>query len=564
IAQALQLAYGGKDPWLRAPHTLISLSRLADRSLIAESELTELFNAYEFLRHLEHVLQMENGMQTHTVPGDLEQRNLVARRMRCGDVKGFNSEIKKHTANVHRVFERVFRGSPKETEIRGADGPQSLKSGRDAIPLVSDGGSVTMEETVAEPPTHDPVYSSVGSQRKSISDPKEHRTGFDDVARLPEKTAPDALWSRKSYFEQLSDALITESDFRHRLGAFRRRWAEMLGQIRSRELSGSIDVTTAKRAQTALAEASIDVALDLTRDELSRRHMTPIDKLSVAVIGLGKLGGGAVDYGSDLDLVLVHDDKTAVILPTQTTAEFYGRAAQLFVTALSSMTRDGSVYRVDLRLRPYGKNGQSVISAAALLDYMRETAAIWEWLAYVKVRAVAGDRESGIDVERWVREIVHARAAAADPDELARETRRVRSLLEKEKTGGRRSKDIDIKYGTGGMLDVYFAMRYLQLRDNVPDNSDDRSTEFMLGRLSHLGSFSTSDYESFLLGYRFLSLLDHNLRLTVGRTTRLPVANQKALDIVSHRMNLNSASDLVEQLTLHRLNIRQAFENILG
>ena len=81
IAQALQLAHGGKDEWLRAPHTLISLGRLADRNLISEQERTELSAAYLFLRTLEHRLQMEHGLQTHTVPQAREQRALVARRM---------------------------------------------------------------------------------------------------------------------------------------------------------------------------------------------------------------------------------------------------------------------------------------------------------------------------------------------------------------------------------------------------------------------------------------------------------------------------------------------------
>jgi [glutamine synthetase] adenylyltransferase / [glutamine synthetase]-adenylyl-L-tyrosine phosphorylase len=81
IAQALQIAYGGRDRWLRAPHTLISLTRLADRGLIAEGELTALYDAYDFLRKLEHLLQMENGLQTHLVPRDDERRAVFARRM---------------------------------------------------------------------------------------------------------------------------------------------------------------------------------------------------------------------------------------------------------------------------------------------------------------------------------------------------------------------------------------------------------------------------------------------------------------------------------------------------
>ena len=108
IAQALQIAYGGRDEWLRAPHTLISLSRLADRKLLSETELTELADAYDFLRRLEHRLQMEHGLQTHLVPEDAEKRRLIATRMNCRSPENFNAELNKHAENVKRIFARVF------------------------------------------------------------------------------------------------------------------------------------------------------------------------------------------------------------------------------------------------------------------------------------------------------------------------------------------------------------------------------------------------------------------------------------------------------------------------
>jgi glutamate-ammonia-ligase adenylyltransferase len=278
-------------------------------------------------------------------------------------------------------------------------------------------------------------------------------------------------------------------------------------------------------------------------------------------MGLGKLGGGAIDYESDLDLVLVYDGD-AVVPAGKTAAEFYSRAAEIFVTTLSSITRDGHLYRVDLRLRPYGKNGTSTISSVAFADYMRETADMWEWLAYVKIRGVGGDIDLARRVEAGLRRIIYERASKASAEELAAETRRVRLRLEKER-GRRRSKDVDIKYGPGGMLDVYFAMRFLQLRDNIPDSAEDRSTRNMLAMLRDMGSLSEADYDSLFAGYCFLSTLDHELRLAVGRTTRLPEANLKALDSIASRMKLSSAAELIEELTVHRLNIRAAFDSVV-
>ncbi len=108
IAQALQLAHGGSDPWIRSPHTLISLSRLADRHHFSEAELSELASAYEFLRRTEHVLQMENGVQTHTVPDEPEKRALLRRRMTFAAGGDFELDLKTHTHDVRQVYSRVF------------------------------------------------------------------------------------------------------------------------------------------------------------------------------------------------------------------------------------------------------------------------------------------------------------------------------------------------------------------------------------------------------------------------------------------------------------------------
>ncbi|MBP9665551.1 MAG: hypothetical protein KBD94_13115, partial [Pyrinomonadaceae bacterium] len=145
--------------------------------------------------------------------------------------------------------------------------------------------------------------------------------------------------------------------------------------------------------------------------------------------------------------------------------------------------------------------------------------------------------------------------------ELAAETRRVRLALEKQRSRARRGKEIDIKYGEGGMLDVYFAMRFLQLLHNIPDDTGDRSTTAMLDRLSALTPLKNVKDEITALrdGYRFLSALDHNLRLTVGRTTRVPLGKQAVLERIAARMKHDAAAELLQKLTLRRITIREAF-----
>ncbi len=183
-------------------------------------------------------------------------------------------------------------------------------------------------------------------------------------------------------------------------------------------------------------------------------------------------------------------------------------------------------------------------------------------LAFVKLRAAGGDLNLGKPVEQSARGIIHQRALGIAPGELAAETRRVRLALQKQRTRPRRGSEVDIKYGEGGMLDVYFAMRYLQLRHDVQDDPADRSTTAMLTQLREHPSLADhrASIEALHDGYEFLSTLDHNLRLTVGRTTRVPLGKQAVIETISERMGLGSASALLERLTLDRIAVRTAFE----
>jgi [glutamine synthetase] adenylyltransferase / [glutamine synthetase]-adenylyl-L-tyrosine phosphorylase len=202
------------------------------------------------------------------------------------------------------------------------------------------------------------------------------------------------------------------------------------------------------------------------------------------------------------------------------------------------------------------------MSAPAFLDYMLETAVPWEFLAFVKLRAVGGDVELGRSIERETRRIIHDRARELPPADLAEETRRMRLALEEARTRELRSGEIDIKYGAGGMLDIYFTTRFLQLRDKIADDDDRRATAFVIEQLRECGSLDDEAAAEILEGYNFLAGLDHNVRLTVGRTTRLPIGNQRAMQTIAQRMSLHSSAEVVEQLTIHRLNVRNLFEKL--
>ncbi len=556
LAQALQLAYGGEDQWLRSPHTLISLARLADRRHLTETELSELSSAYEFLRHCEHVLQMENGIQTHTVHTDPEKRRLLARRMTFAAGGDFESGLTVHTDNVARIFSRVF-GELVVAEIESGanlEPPTVHYRTRSQVMASIEKSDVEFAATDREMNVLDrltavsPRFAAMLAANPQLA------------AELPD---PHADLREPDYDASMIAAVESKRDFGARLSAIRQTWSRHLLAIVVSDVFDKIPIREVKRRQTMLAEASITAALLIVRRELSAKYGVKLDEIHLAVLALGKLGGRGLDYDSDLDLILVYDD-TCPVPDDVTRPEFYSRAAEVFVTTLSSMTRDGSLYRVDLRLRPYGSKGMIVTSADAFTAYIRETAEIWEMLAFVKLRAVGGDLALGLKVEQQTRRVIHDRSSAVAPALLASETRRIRLALEMDRARSRRGTDVDIKYGSGGMLDVYFAMRFLQLRDDIPDAGADRSTLTVLARLHAAGSLTDVQFEQLSGGYAFLSELDHNLRLTVGRTTRIPFANPTAMSTIVERMNIDSTDALNQILTIHRLGIRSVFETILG
>ena len=632
IAQALQLAFGGQDAWLRAPHTLISLGRLADRQLIRERERTELSDAYIFLRKLEHRLQMEHGLQTHSVPEEAERRRLVAGRMDFSGadaLERFDRALRKHTSNVQQAFDRVFGRAIEGNGTAGVNSSDEAPVGYKSSGAVTAGLVDVVDAGMAEAFSAAALFAShltdltleskeEGAKREAAASDVEllaneivstarlslnHRRALMLTARVAsslDKASDPVKFSRahldaliklcgaseffgemiasnpalilalplkdeaeqRDYKAILSRAVESENSFRAKMAALRREWAKLILEIGALDASGAINMLEANARQTSLAAASLDAACLVAEGELMRRYDEHEERARVSILGLGRLGGGGMDYGSDLDIVLVYDDSVLSPVSRLAHAEAYARFAELLVTALSSITRDGYLYRVDLRLRPDGRNGATCSGASAFIDYLRERAVEWEWLAYVKLRAAAGDLELGKRVESEACAILHRAARSSDAETLRLETRRVRERLERERTRRRGLRTTDIKYGAGGMLDVYFATRYLQLRDCVPDAEDDRSTRRVLDRLHEAGSIEAEDYAAMRDGYALLRKLDHHLRLIVGRSTELPATDHPALRDLARKLNYASASCLTEDLSAHMKRIRAAYDHI--
>lgn len=659
IAQALQLAHGGRDAWLHAPHTLISLGRLADRGLISERERTELSDAYAFLRTVEHRVQMEHGLQTHAVPEDASRRALLARRMHfngAGALEEFDAALDAHASNVARAYARVFGAGDDDGEAA----PEARKEDESVAvrnDAAHDGVGETSPETGAAvgvarspearaaftvSPAADEARAVEGAsaveaaqalaaasvfaryvERMEEGEGVEGGASVEALARELRESASRSLNSRRALaltsrvaasLEKSGESVVLSTDvlrdlvrvcgaseffgeiltgapalipsvatraetvatrdqralmraavdraegFGAELSALRRAWTHHIVEIGARDVAGELEAGESNRLQASLAAASINVALLVARREMARQYGRLAAGPRLAALGLGRLGSGGMDFGSDLDLVLVYDEDVPSPVAGLTREQAYARMVELMSAALSNLTRDGYLYRVDLRLRPDGRNGALASPARAFVSYLRERANAWEWLAYVKLRAVAGDLEFGRGVEARAREAVHDAAYRAGAEELRGETRRVRERLERERSSRRRV--TDIKYGPGGMLDVYFAARFLQLRDRLPDG-EDRSTRATLVQLREAGSIGEEDFEALCEGYTLLRRLDHHLRIIAGRSTRLPAAqDHPLLRDLARCSGHESAAALAETLAARMSAVRAAYERV--
>ena len=232
---------------------------------------------------------------------------------------------------------------------------------------------------------------------------------------------------------------------------------------------------------------------------------------SLAIIAMGKLGGGDLNYHSDLDIIFVYDQQGYTDGEKQiSNHEYFAKLAQKIISILTMQTREGYVYKIDTRLRPSGNAGPLVTSLESFLDYHRKEAQVWERQALTKARVVLGDRQLADQLHNVIRQTVYG---SSIDEEGRAEIHRLRMRMENE-LARERDGSYNIKTGRGGMVDVEFAVQYLQLREGCrfPELRT-TSTVTLLKEIRSLKLVSEEDAETLLSGYKFLRKLENRLRI---------------------------------------------------
>ena len=317
-----------------------------------------------------------------------------------------------------------------------------------------------------------------------------------------------------------------------------------------------------RRAMLRVAARDLDGALlEDVVEEISRIAETcleaacqrAVDTLRMGVIGLGKLGGGELNYASDVDLIFVHADGGA---EAQDDAE---RAAASLIRSLAGPTAEGLALRVDPTLRPGGRGGVLSRSLEATLDYYERQSATWERQAMIKARPVAGDPWIGSAFVEGVAPFVY-------PEDLG--TRAIddvrRTKVRLEEYIRRRGKELtEVKRGRGGIRDVEFAVQLLQIVHGRRDlRLREPNTLRALGTLAEEGYVAQADADALADAYRFLRRLEHRLQIVRDLQTHDLPADPRARTTLARSLGLPDAAALHEEYERQTERVRGIHERL--
>jgi len=349
---------------------------------------------------------------------------------------------------------------------------------------------------------------------------------------------------------------IGSADSIDQLRAFKRR--EYL-EIALLDISGLSPFEETIRRLSRLADFMISATLSCSWLTLAGQRPASIGDSAApegfAVFALGKLGGYELNYSSDVDLVFFwrgSDDADEL--------RFFTRLGERLVSLLSQPGADGPLYRVDMRLRPYGKTGPLVPSVSNLISYYESWGEAWERQALIKARFVAGDHDLGRRFSDFVEKYTYARQM---DDSSLEEIKRVKHRTEKEY-----GLKADVKHGAGGVRDIEFYAQYLQLIAGHKHAAVRvRSTLEAIARLGEARLLLEREESQLSLAYRFLRIVEHRLQLR-GLTFRSIVPeDSEELALLAKGLGFagNDAEAIAafrSTLQLHRSRVRAILERI--
>ncbi|MBJ9164430.1 bifunctional [glutamate--ammonia ligase]-adenylyl-L-tyrosine phosphorylase/[glutamate--ammonia-ligase] adenylyltransferase [Citrobacter farmeri] len=381
------------------------------------------------------------------------------------------------------------------------------------------------------------------------------------------ESAPPQADEWQQYGEWLQAALATVNDeatLMHELRLFRRRvmvriaWAQALSLVEDTDILQQL---------SHLAETLIVSARDWLYNACCREWGTPCSQEGIPqpllILGMGKLGGGELNFSSDIDLIFAWPEhgSTQGGRRELDNAQFFTRMGQRLIKVLDQPTQDGFVYRVDMRLRPFGDSGPLVLSFAALEDYYQEQGRDWERYAMVKAR-IMGETDGRYveELRAMLRPFVFRRYIDFS---VIQSLRNMKGMIAREVR--RRGLKDNIKLGAGGIREIEFIVQVFQLiRGGREPSLQSRSLLPTLRAIAALHLLPENDAEQLRQAYLFLRRLENLLQSINDEQTQTLPGDELNRARLAWGMNADDWQQLTETLEGHMANVRRVFNELIG
>ncbi|MDF0599496.1 glutamine-synthetase adenylyltransferase [Psychromarinibacter sp. C21-152] len=576
FTQTRQIIAGGRDRSLRVRGTAESLARLATRDWIPQELADTLTDHYRFHREVEHRVQMIADAQTHELPGDAEGWARLAAFM-DRDEDDLRTELLDRLSTVHERTEGFFAPGETSDEPDIGEETQAVIDRWHSYPALRSSRAREIFERLKP--------DLLGRLNKAAR-PQEALEQFDAFLQgLPAgvqlfslfeanpqlidlivdiaATAPalaqylgrnaqvfDAViggaffdpWpGAEALTERLGQVIAAEDDYERKLDAARRWQKEWRFRIGVHHLRGLIDAAEAGQEYADLAQAVLAALWPPVVAEFAAKHGDPPGR-GAAVFGMGSLGARQLTVTSDLDIIVIYDAEGADSSDGRRplgTRPYYARLTQAFVTALTAPMAEGTLYEVDMRLRPSGRQGPVAASWTSFQAYQRDEAWTWEHLALTRARFVAGAADLGADIESFRKEIIaaprDAAQALADVADMRRrlaEAKPAESVWE-AKRGPGRMQDIDLLAQAGALL--------------AGDAAHETLPQLAAGQ--GIGWLRTGETERLATAYRRFWQVQAAARLLTGAVLKVEELGEGGQDFLLRQTGAESFDGLAAELT---------------
>ena len=534
FTQTRQLIAGGRDAALRDRTTLGGLKALAARDWLPREVATDLSQLYTQHRDLEHRIQMVNDEQTHNLPTTPEGIARIAAF--CGqDDATFRAGLLDRLARTDRLTEGFFAPSAVESGPDLSDHAAKIVKGWSRYPALRsdraqaiflrlrpvllkrlnraanpDEALVALDGFLAGLPSGVQIFSLFEANPQLVDLIIDIAGTAPALARYLSRNASvlDAViggsffaaWpGSPALSAELTKRLDDLADYERKLDAARRWMKEWHFRVGVHHLRGLIDGFEAGKQYADLAEAVIGALWPVVCTDFAAKHGAAPGRGAV-VLGMGSLGAGRLNAGSDLDLIMIYDASGVENSDGKrplAARPYYARLTQAMVTALSAQMAEGRLYEVDVRLRPSGRQGPVATSIESFRNYQSNEAWTWEHLALTRARVLAGESTLAAEVEAFRRETI---AAKGQGPTVRRDVADMRARLADAKPG---AGGWDAKFGPGRMMDIELLAQTVALQTASPARGVERQiaagaqiTGGTQAKLSH------SDQSALLDAYR--------------------------------------------------------------